>query len=91
MTFNQYKEYSFDRIGKAQLSDENKLFIDKSMLERYRKYKCCVFIDFEYSNDVLIYFSMNIFTLFLQDGPNFPPGFKRKRKKSESDAFQSCH
>ena len=48
MTFNQYKEYSFDRIGKAQLSDENKLFIDKSMLERYRKYKCCVFIDFEY-------------------------------------------
>ena len=33
---------------KVQLSDENKILIDKSMLERYRKYKCCVFIDFEY-------------------------------------------
>ena len=24
--------------------------MDKSMLERYPKYKCCVFIDFEYIN-----------------------------------------
>ena len=30
------------------MSDENKILVDKSMLERYRKCKCCVFIDFEY-------------------------------------------
>ena len=30
------------------MSDENKSLMDKSMLERYRKYKCCVFIDFEH-------------------------------------------
>ena len=36
------------RRYKVQLSDENQILIDKSMLERYRKYKCCVFIDFEY-------------------------------------------
>ena len=33
---------------KVQLSHENKISIDKIMLERYRQYKCCVFIDFEY-------------------------------------------
>ena len=27
---------------------KTKVVKDKSMLERYRKYKCCVFIDFEY-------------------------------------------
>ena len=32
-----------------QLSDQNKILKDKSMLERYRKYKCWVFIDFEYT------------------------------------------
>ena len=31
-----------------QLSGENKTLIDKSMFERLWKYKCCVFIDFEY-------------------------------------------
>ena len=31
-----------------ELSGEIKTLIDKSMLEIYRKYKCCVFIDFEY-------------------------------------------
>ena len=34
---------------KVQLSDENKILMDKSMLERHRKYKCCVFIDFVYT------------------------------------------
>ena len=48
LTINQYKEWSFDRICKVQLSDEKKILMDKSILERYRKYKCCVFIDFEY-------------------------------------------
>ena len=48
LTINQYKELSFDRICKVQLSDENKVLMDNSMFERYRKYKCCVFIDFEY-------------------------------------------
>ena len=49
LTINQYKEWSFDRVCKVQLSDEIEILMDKSMLERYRKYKCCVFIDFEYS------------------------------------------
>ena len=49
LTINQYKGWSFDRICKIQLSDENKFLIDNSILERYRKYKCCVFIDFEYT------------------------------------------
>ena len=30
------------------MSDENKILIDKFMLERYRKYKFCVFIDLRY-------------------------------------------
>ena len=30
------------------MSDENKISNDKSILEKYRKYECCVFIDFEY-------------------------------------------
>ena len=51
LTINHYKECSFDRICKAQLSDKNKILMETSMLERYRKYKCCVFIDFEYSNE----------------------------------------
>ena len=38
----------------VQSSDENKILIDKSMLERYRKYECCVFIDFEYISAVAI-------------------------------------
>ena len=33
-----------------QFSDENNILIDKSILERYRKCMCCVFIDFEYIN-----------------------------------------
>ena len=48
LTINQYKDWSFNRICKVHLSDENKMLMDKSMFERYRKYKCCVFIDFEY-------------------------------------------
>ena len=64
MTISQYKEWSVDRICKDLLSDENKILMDKSMLdqlydenkilsdkailEKYRKYKCWVFIDFEY-------------------------------------------
>ena len=48
LSINQYKEWSSDRICKVQLSDENKILMVKSMLGRYRKYKCCVFIDFEY-------------------------------------------
>ena len=48
LTIDQYKELSFDRICKVQLSDENKILMDKSMFEGYRKYKCCIFIDFEY-------------------------------------------
>ena len=31
-----------------QLSDENKILMDEFMLERYRKYKCCVYIAYEY-------------------------------------------
>ena len=42
------KSYFFYRICKVQYSDENKILIVKSMLGRYRNYKCCVFIDFEY-------------------------------------------
>ena len=30
------------------MSDANKILIEKSMVEKNRKYKCCVFIDFEY-------------------------------------------
>ena len=45
---NQFKDLSFDTRCKVQLSDENKILMDKSLFERYRKYKCCVFIDFEY-------------------------------------------
>ena len=48
-TINPFKEWSFDRKCKVQLSDENKILMVKSMLEKYRKYKCCVFIDFEYN------------------------------------------
>ena len=48
LTINHYKEWSFDRICKVQLSDENEILMNKSMLERYRKYNCCVFIEFEY-------------------------------------------
>ena len=49
LTINQFKELYFDRKCKVQLSDENKTLIDKSMYKEYRKYKCCGFIDFEYS------------------------------------------
>ena len=52
LTINQYKEYSLDRKCKAKLSDEKIILIDKSMLEKYRKYKCCVFIDFEYRSNL---------------------------------------
>ena len=48
LTINHYKDWSFDRKGNVQFSDENKILMDKSMFERYRKCKCCVFIDFEY-------------------------------------------
>ena len=50
LTINQQKENIVDRICKVQLSDENKILIGKSMLKRFRKYKCCVFIDFEYTS-----------------------------------------
>ena len=46
--YNQYEELSFDIIYKVQLSNENKILMDKSKLGRFRKHKCCVFIDFEY-------------------------------------------
>ena len=62
LTINQYKDSSFDRICKVKLSDENKNLIDKCMLERYRKYKCCVFIDSEYIcnlNDTLTEYHYN--------------------------------
>ena len=48
LTINYYKDWSFDRICKVQLPYENKMLLGKSINERYRKYKCCVFIDFEY-------------------------------------------
>ena len=57
----QHKELSLDRICKVKLSDENKILIDKSMLESYRKYKCGVFIDFEHIN-------FTYYTGFLWDG-----------------------
>ena len=50
LTINQQKENIVDRICEVQLSDDNKIMIGKSMLERFRKYKCCVFIDFEYTS-----------------------------------------
>ena len=31
--------------------DENTILMNKSMFEKYQKYKCCVFIDFEYSKN----------------------------------------
>ena len=58
LTINQYKEWSFDTICKAQLSDENKILMDKSMLQRYRKYKCCVFIDFEYMYELDLFMTL---------------------------------
>ena len=48
LTINQHKELSVDRICKVKVSDENKILINQSMLESYQKYKCCVFIAFEY-------------------------------------------
>ena len=33
LTVNQYKECSFDSICKVKLSDENKILMDKSILE----------------------------------------------------------
>ena len=45
----QYNEYSFDRICKIQLYDEKKILIDNTLLEIYQKYKCYIFIDFEYT------------------------------------------
>ena len=55
LSINEYNEWSFDSIWKVQMSDENKILIVKSMLKRYRKYKCCVFIDFEYICSDLYY------------------------------------
>ena len=66
------KKWSFDRICKAQLSYESKTLMDKSMLERYRKCKCCVFIDFEYiyihaitSIDISIHYSFSFSSQFV--------------------------
>ena len=50
LSFNQTHKKSYDRICKVKLSNKNKILIAKSMLERYRIYKCCVFIDFEYKS-----------------------------------------
>ena len=50
-----YKEWSFGRICKVQLCDENKNLMDKSILEKYRKFKCCVFINFEYMLNQMVW------------------------------------
>ena len=47
LTISQYKEYYLIEYVNYN-SVMNKILIDQSMLERYKKYKCCLFIDFEY-------------------------------------------
>ena len=45
--------------------------MDKSMLKRYRKYKCCVFIDFEY----IIFSFTGVGIAIVKDGEVYTTGF----------------